>query len=43
MKINNKEIVKLLDLDIFRSISDASKELNLDTYVVGGFVRDLIL
>jgi len=43
MKINNKEIVKLLDLDIFRSISNASKELNLDTYVVGGFVRDLIL
>ncbi|MEC7773539.1 MAG: HD domain-containing protein [Bacteroidota bacterium] len=43
MKINNKEIVKLVDLDIFRSISNASKELNLDTYVVGGFVRDLIL
>ena len=43
MKINNKEIVKLLDLDIFRSISNASKELNVDTYVVGGFVRDLIL
>ena len=43
MKKNNKEIVKLLDLDIFRSISNASKELNLDTYVVGGFVRDLIL
>ncbi len=43
MKINNKEIFKLLDLDIFRSISNASKELNVDTYVVGGFVRDLIL
>jgi len=43
MKINNKEIVKLLDLDIFKLISDASEELNLETYVVGGFVRDLIL
>ena len=43
MKVNNKEIIKLLDLDIFKSISNASEELNLETYVVGGFVRDLIL
>ena len=43
MKINNKEIIKLLDLDIFKSISSASEELNLESYVVGGFVRDLIL
>ncbi len=43
MNINNKEIVKLLNLDIFKLISDASEELNLETYIVGGFVRDLIL
>jgi len=43
MNINNKEIVKLLNLDIFKLISDACEELNLETYIVGGFVRDLIL
>ena len=28
---------------IFEVISKASKELNIDSYVIGGFVRDLIL
>ena len=28
---------------IFEIISQASKELNIDSYVIGGFVRDLIL
>lgn len=28
---------------IFRVISQASQELNIDTYVIGGFVRDLLL
>ena len=28
---------------IFKTIQLASKELNLNTYVIGGFVRDFIL
>ena len=28
---------------IFEVISQASEELNIDSYVIGGFVRDLIL
>jgi tRNA nucleotidyltransferase/poly(A) polymerase len=33
--LNNKKI--------FEVISQASQELNVDSYVIGGFVRDLIL
>ena len=43
MKINKKEMVNLLDHDIFKLISSVSEELNLETFIVGGFVRDLIL
>jgi tRNA nucleotidyltransferase (CCA-adding enzyme) len=32
-----------LNNKIFEVISKASKELNIDSYVIGGFVRDLIL
>ncbi|HJS01681.1 MAG TPA: HD domain-containing protein [Flavobacterium sp.] len=32
-----------LNNKIFEIISQASKELNVDSYVIGGFVRDLIL
>ena len=28
---------------IFKTIGDAGQELNQDTYVVGGFVRDILL
>ncbi|PZQ77636.1 MAG: tRNA nucleotidyltransferase, partial [Flavobacterium johnsoniae] len=28
---------------IFHVIAQASKELNIDSYVIGGFVRDLLL
>ena len=28
---------------IFKIISEASKNLNLDSYVIGGFVRDYLL
>jgi tRNA nucleotidyltransferase (CCA-adding enzyme) len=28
---------------IFEVISQASQQLNVDSYVIGGFVRDLIL
>ena len=29
--------------DIFQKISDTAEEMNLEAYVVGGFVRDLFL
>ena len=32
-----------LQSKIFEIISDAAKELNVESYVIGGFVRDLIL
>lgn len=32
-----------LDNKIFKIISEAAKELNLDCYVIGGFVRDILL
>ena len=32
-----------LQNNIFKTISQSAKELNLDSYVIGGFVRDLIL
>jgi tRNA nucleotidyltransferase (CCA-adding enzyme) len=34
---------KALNNKIFQVISQASEELNVDSYVIGGFVRDLIL
>jgi tRNA nucleotidyltransferase (CCA-adding enzyme) len=32
----------LLQNKIFEVISQASQELNVDSYVIGGFVRDLL-
>jgi poly(A) polymerase len=32
-----------LDKPIFRLISESAKKLNLKSYVIGGFVRDLLL
>ena len=32
-----------LNSKIFKIITQAAKELNVDSYVIGGFVRDLIL
>lgn len=34
---------KALQHNIFKIISQSAKELNLDSYVIGGFVRDFIL
>ena len=34
---------KALQHPIFKIISQSAKELNLDSYVIGGFVRDFIL
>lgn len=35
--------ISALENPIFRTISKASKNLNLDSYVIGGYVRDYIL
>jgi poly(A) polymerase len=43
MKIQQEEILKKLDGKIFKLISDAADMLRFETYVIGGFVRDLIL
>ena len=43
MTINKKEILALLEKGIFKTIMNTSHELNIDSYVVGGFVRDYIL
>ena len=37
------ELARILDKDIFHLIGDTADELNLDCYVVGGYVRDLFL
>ncbi len=37
------ELAQILDKDIFHLISTAADELQLDCYVVGGYVRDIFL
>lgn len=41
--LSNAELAKLLDKDIFHTISEAADSLGLECYVVGGYVRDLFL
>lgn len=41
--LSNAELAKILDKDIFRKISEAADSLQLECYVVGGYVRDLFL
>ena len=43
MTVNKEIIQKKLKEDIFKKISEASDDLGVDTYVVGGYVRDLCL
>lgn len=43
MKSYSKKILNSLDHDIFKIISDTSDDLKTETYIVGGFVRDLII
>jgi len=40
---NNKNYSQALQHPIFKIISQASAELKMDSYVIGGFVRDLLL
>lgn len=42
-KLSNAELAKILDKDIFHKISEAADSLQLECYVVGGYVRDLFL
>ena len=41
--LSDAELAKLLDKDIFHSMSDAADSLGVECYVVGGYVRDLFL
>lgn len=41
--LSNAELAKILDKDIFHKISEAAGSLQLECYVVGGYVRDLFL
>ena len=43
MNSYSKKILNSLSPDIFKIISDSADELGLESYIVGGFVRDLIL
>ncbi|MBR5335678.1 MAG: HD domain-containing protein [Bacteroidaceae bacterium] len=40
---DREELVKLLDTPIFRKISQTADELDMECYVVGGYVRDIFL
>ena len=42
MIIYKKNINKYLEHDIFKIISEAADTLKVDTYVVGGYVRDTV-
>lgn len=41
--LSNAELAKILDKDMFHKISEAADSLQLECYVVGGYVRDLFL
>lgn len=41
--LSDADMAKLLDKDIFHKISEAADSFGLETYVVGGYVRDLFL
>ena len=36
-------MITLPDLPIFKTVSEAARELGVEAYVVGGYVRDLVL
>jgi poly(A) polymerase len=40
---NKKNYQQALHHSIFQTISTAADELNLESYVIGGFVRDFLL
>ncbi len=42
-EININALVKSVDGPVFKKIAEAATHLNTDAYVIGGFVRDLLL
>ena len=43
MFFSEEEILRQLDLPVFHVVADVADELGLETYVIGGYVRDLFL
>ncbi|MDR3061342.1 MAG: tRNA nucleotidyltransferase, partial [Dysgonamonadaceae bacterium] len=43
MEIDQSEILKKLQGKVFETISEVSDELGLESYVIGGYVRDIFL
>lgn len=43
MEISKEEILEKLEKDVFTVISQKADELGLETYVIGGYVRDIYL
>jgi putative nucleotidyltransferase with HDIG domain len=41
--IQEEKIKQAIDTKVFRVLAEVAKEQNLQTYVIGGFVRDLLL
>ena len=41
--MNNKALIKNIEGPVFKKIAEAAVLLNTDAYVIGGFVRDIIL
>ena len=41
--LNRAQLIELLSADIFHTIGSVADEMGMETYVVGGFVRDLFL
>ena len=43
MYLSEEEIIKHLDTPIFRTVSETADEIGIETYVIGGYVRDMFL
>ena len=41
--LSDEQLAQLLDKDIFHLIGECADEMDVDCYVVGGYVRDLFL
>lgn len=41
--LDRAELAQLLDTRVFHLIGDVADEMGVETYVVGGYVRDLFL
>ena len=41
--LDRAQLTKLLSADVFHIIGNVADELGLETYVIGGYVRDLFL